>query len=126
MQQISASTLFLVLLTVSYGAAELSRQNSQLAASLGMLLGLPANGDVQKTTASSVPKFLMDVHDCWTALESDPNRASCLPVQTVQDLNDVNVVRALKGTGMLSSLHGLLRWVSSQSEGSVCGIRLEL
>ena len=91
----------LVLIAAGLNSAELSRQGSRLAENLGMLLGLPLDEDVPRTNASAVPSFLMDVYNCWTELGSDDNRASCLPVgdRTAKHLNDVNVVRGIKGTG---------------------------
>lgn len=104
-KSIHVSTL-LLLLVAGLNSAELSRQSSRLAENLGMLLGLPLDVEVPRTNASAVPKFLMDVYNCWTNLGANPDRASCLPVsdRTAKNLDDVNVVRGLKGTGTYSML----------------------
>ena len=92
---------FLLLLVAGLNSAELSRQGSRLAENLGMLLGLPLDMEVPRTNASTVPQFLMDVYNCWTNLGPNPDRASCLPVsdRAAKNLEDVNVVRGIKGTG---------------------------
>ena len=73
-----------------------------MAEDLGMLLGLPLDIDMPVENPSSAPNFLMNIYDCWTTLGSSESRASCLPVpaSTSRDLlEDVNVVRSIKGTG---------------------------
>ena len=66
-----------------------------------MLLGLPLDMEIPRTNASAVPQFLMDVYNCWTNLGADADRASCLPIsdRAAKNLEDVNVVRGVKGTG---------------------------
>ena len=91
---------FLMLATCN--SAELSRRASRMAEDLGMLLGLPLDIDMPVENPSSAPNFLMNIYDCWTTLGSSESRASCLPVpaSTSRDLlEDVNVVRSIKGTG---------------------------
>lgn len=94
-----------LLLLAAINSALLSRRATRLAENLGLLLGLPLDIDMPRQNASAAPEFLMNIYNCWTALGSSENRASCLP--TLQDptakdmLEDVNVVRSIKGTGQL-------------------------
>ena len=92
-----------LLLAVGLNSAELSRQGTRLAENLGILLGLPLDVDVPRANASAVPRFLVNVYDCWTGLDANADRSACLPVsdRTAKNLNDVNVVRGMKGTGTL-------------------------
>lgn len=94
-----------LLLLAATNSALLSQRATRLAENLGILLGLPLDLDMPRANVSAAPEFLMDVYNCWSSLGSAKNRASCLP--TLQDptakdlLEDVNVVRSIKGTGQL-------------------------
>ena len=69
---------------------------------------------VPRTDASAVPEFLMNIYNCWSSSSADSERASCLPVsdRTAKNLDDVNVVRAIKGTGIAEGI--AIRDVRSQ------------
>lgn len=94
-----------LLLLAATNSAQLSHRGSILAENLGLLLGLPLDLDMPRGNYSAAPDFLMNVYNCWSALGSSKNRADCLPPvhdPTVKDqLEDVNVVRSIKGTGQL-------------------------
>lgn len=106
--QVTYFTLIFLLLALP-NSAELSHQASRLAENLGMLLGLPLDLDVPRGNVSSVPDFLMSIYNCWTTLGSSGDRSSCLPVHDTVDkerLEDVNVVRSIKGTGQYKIVQG--------------------
>jgi hypothetical protein len=116
LQNLSCISLFL-LLTFSPNSAELSRQASRLAENLGLLLGLPLDVDIPRANASAVPRFLMDVYNCWTSLGATRDRSSCLPVsgRTSKNLNDVNVVRGMKGSAAQSTTEAVFSHSPHQS-----------
>lgn len=75
-----------------------------------MLLGLPLDMEIPRTNASAVPQFLMDVYNCWTNLgANNADRASCLPIsdRAAKNLEDINVVRGVKGTALSTSSEGV-------------------
>lgn len=100
----SLALALLFSLFVAGNQAQLSPKSSRLAESLGLLLGLPLDLDMGSDTSNTAPSFLMDIYNCWSALGSSGDRAHCLSVPGSAPkglLEDVNVVRSIKGTGEL-------------------------
>ena len=92
----------LLALLVAGNTAQLSPKGSRLAESLGLLLGLPLDLDLGTSYSNNAPKFLMDIYNCWSSPGSPENRAKCLqpvPGAVPRLLEDVNVVKTIKGTG---------------------------
>ena len=90
-------------LLVAGNRAQLSPKGSRLAESLGLLLGLPLDLDMRSDSSNTAPSFLMKIYNCWSALGSSEDRSQCLtdvPESTPRGvLEDVNVVRSIRGTG---------------------------
>ena len=96
-QWILAVSLF-VLLLAAQNSAEFGRQGPRPTNNPGMLL---PDMNAPRTDASAVPEFLMNIYNCWSSSSANSDLASCLPVsdRTAKNLDDVNVVRGIKGTG---------------------------
>jgi hypothetical protein len=85
--------LLLLLFTAGLSSAE---QDSAVIAD-NPQLAFPPN---LETGADTLPKFLVDIYNCWNSLGANHNRASCLPVRNqAANIDDVNEVRTIKGTG---------------------------
>ena len=87
--------LLLLLLTAAAGLSSAEEDSGVVADN--PQLAFPPN---METGADALPKFLVDIYNCWNSLGANQNRASCLPVMNqAANLDDVNDVRSIKGTG---------------------------